>query len=586
MNKKDSMTFKEAWQELLRFGKSYLPAVIISLIFAAIGTLFQILGPDRLRGMTNEISQALTGGSVNMQAIRYIAYTLVFLYGFSALLNFIQGILMANVTQKISKKLRSALLQKINRLPLKYFDTTSQGDILSRMTNDVDTIGTTLNQSLGMLVSAFTMFVGAIIMMFYTNWIMALTAIVASLVGFVFIMLIMSKSQKYFMMQQDGLGKANGYIEEIYSGHNIVKAYNHGEEARQTFEGHNQVLYESSWRSQFLSGVMMPLMLFVGNLGYVAVCVVGAALTMSGRMDFGVIVAFMLYVNLFTNPLSQFAQAMQGIQRASASGVRVFTFLNEEEMEDESGKQTTLSEEAESVTFEHVRFGYEPNKTIIKDFNLEVHPGQKIAIVGPTGAGKTTLVNLLMRFYEINAGHIFIDGVSTKEVSREAVHQQFSMVLQDTWLFEGTIRENIVYRTPNVSEDDVVAASKAVGLHHFIKTLPNGYDTVLDDKVNLSQGQRQLVTIARAMIRNAPMLILDEATSSVDTRTEVLIQKAMDKLMAGRTSFVIAHRLSTIQNADTILVLKDGDVIESGNHEELLGQGGFYAELYNSQFEE
>jgi ATP-binding cassette, subfamily B, multidrug efflux pump len=585
MNNENTMTPKQAWNELFSFSRRHIPAILISLLFIVGATVLQIMAPDKLRGMVNEISGALGGGMVDMQALKHLAVLLVILYVTGSVLNFVQGVIMANVTQAISKNLRTSLLQKFSRLPLSYFDSTSQGDVLSRMTNDVDTIGTTLNQSLGLMLSASVMFIGALIIMFVTNWIMALTAIVSSLLGTALVMVIMSQSQKYFMQQQEGLGSLNGYIEEIYSGHNIVKVYNHSAEADKTFEGRNQFLYNSSWRAQFLSGMMMPLMTFVGYLGYVAVCAVGSVLTMKGMIDFGVIMAFMMYVNFFSNPLSQLAQAIQNMQRLSAASVRVFSFLNEPEMADESTKTKLLPEKAESVEFRHVRFGYDPEKPIIKDFNLRVRPGQKIAIVGPTGAGKTTLVNLLMRFYEVNGGQILIDGVPATDVTREAVHQQFSMVLQDTWLFEGTIRENMVYLTPNVTDEQVIAASKAVGLHHFVKTLPDGYDTVLDDKVNLSQGQRQLVTIARAMLRNAPMLILDEATSSVDARTEVLIQKAMDQLMAGRTSFVIAHRLSTIQNADMILVLKDGDVIESGSHEELLRKGGFYAELYNSQFE-
>ncbi len=586
MNKENNtMTPKQALRELFSFSRKHIPSILLSLLFIVGATVLQIMAPDKLRGMVNEISGALGGGMVDMQALKHLAILLVILYVSGSILNFLQGVIMAKVTQTISKNLRTGLLQKFSRLPLSYFDSTSQGDVLSRMTNDVDTIGTTLNQSIGLILSASVMFIGALIIMFVTNWIMALTAIISSLFGTALVMVIMSRSQKYFMRQQEGLGGLNGYIEEIYAGHNIVKVYNNSADAEKNFEKKNQFLYNNSWRAQFLSGMMMPLMTFVGYLGYVAVCAVGSVLTMKGMIDFGVTVAFMMYVNFFSNPLSQLAQAMQNMQRLSAASVRVFTFLNESEMTDESEKTNTLPTKAESVEFRHVRFGYNSEKPIIKDFNLNVSPGQKIAIVGPTGAGKTTLVNLLMRFYEVDGGQILIDGIPTTDVSREMVHQQFSMVLQDTWLFEGTIRENMVYLTPDITDEQVVAASKAVGLHHFINTLPNGYDTVLDDKINLSQGQRQLVTIARAMLRNAPMLILDEATSSVDTRTEILIQKAMDQLMVGRTSFVIAHRLSTIRNADLILVLKDGDVIEQGKHDELIAKSGFYAELYNSQFE-
>lgn len=585
MNGEHNITSAEAWKSLFSYSRKYIPAILISLIFIIGATILQILAPDKLRDMANELGMALGGGLVNMVVLRQLAAVLLGLYIGGGILNYVQGIIMANVTQIISKNLRTSVLKKFSRLPLQYFDSTSQGDILSLMTNDVDTIGTTLNQSIGVALSAGVMFVGALIMMFVTNWIMALTAIVSSLIGFALVMMITARSQKFFIQQQEGLGNLNGYIEEIYSGHNIVKVYGYSNEAEQEFDKRNHILFDSSWHAQFLSGMMMPLMTFVGYLGYVSVCAVGSILTMRGIIDFGVIVAFMLYVNFFSNPLSQLAQAMQNMQRLTAASVRVFTFMNEEEMPEESEKTEKLSMKGGTVEFRHVRFGYDPETPIIKDFNLKVLPGQKIAIVGPTGAGKTTLVNLLMRFYEVDGGEILVDGIPISKMSREAVRQQFGMVLQDTWLFEGTIRENIVYRTPNVSEEQVITAAKASGLHRFIETLPHGYDTVLDDKVNLSQGQRQLITIARAMVRNAPMLILDEATSSVDTRTEVMIQKAMDQLMEGRTSFVIAHRLSTIQNADIILVLKDGDVIESGRHEELLREGGFYADLYNSQFE-
>ncbi|MGL6217811.1 MAG: ABC transporter ATP-binding protein, partial [Lacrimispora sphenoides] len=450
---------------------------------------------------------------------------------------------------------------------------------------DVDTIGQSMNQSIGNLVTSVTMLVGTAIMMFYNNWIMALTAVGSSVFGFIIMGVIMSKSQKYFVQQQEDLGVANGHIEEVYSGHNVVKAYNGGKEARCFFENVNESLYNSGWKSQFMSGLMMPLMTFIGNFGYVAVCVVGAALAMNGTISFGVIVAFMLYIRLFTQPLSQIAQAFQNLQRTAAASERVFEFFDEEELSDESQKAKKLTNVKGDVEFRHVKFGYTPEKTIINDFSAQIKAGQKIAIVGPTGAGKTTMVNLLMRFYELDGGEILLDGIPISQVPRENVHEQFCMVLQDTWLFEGTIKENIIYSKPEVTDEQVIAACKAVGLHHFIRTLPQGYDTLLNDRASLSQGQKQLVTIARAMIQNAPMLILDEATSSVDTRTEILIQEAMDKLTVGRTSFVIAHRLSTIKNADLILVMKDGDIIESGNHKELLEKGGFYAELYNSQFE-
>ncbi|MFR9143380.1 MAG: ABC transporter ATP-binding protein, partial [Lentihominibacter sp.] len=490
------------------------------------------------------------------------------------------------ITQRVSKTLRADISDKINRLPLRYFDSNSIGNTLSIVTNDVDTISQTMNQSMGTLVSALATFVGALVMMFYTNWIMAVAAIVASLLGFALMMVIISRSQKYFLRQQMELGAINGHIEETYAGHNVVKAYNGERHARKTFCEMNRRLYDSAWKSQFMSGLMQPLMAFVGNFGYVVVCIVGALLALNGHISFGVIVAFMMYVRQFTQPLSQLAQAATSLQSTAAACERVFEFLGEEEMEDEGHKTKALSNVKGNVEFKHVQFGYNEDKVIVKDFSVKAKAGQKIAIVGPTGAGKTTMVNLLMRFYETNSGDILIDGTPSKDVKRENLRSQFCMVLQDTWLFEGTIRENIVYSKEGVTDEQVIKACKAVGLHHYIMTLPHGYDTVLGDNASLSQGQKQLITIARAMIADAPILILDEATSSVDTRTEILIQNAMDKLMAGRTSFVIAHRLSTIRNSDLILVMKDGDIIESGNHEKLMEMGGFYADLYNSQFEE
>ena len=585
--------FKETWGKLICYCKSYMPVIVISLVIAALGTLLQIIGPDRLKEMTNEIMKGLPAmvngqpvlGAIDFNAVFSIGMLLVFFYASSAIFNFVQSYMMATVTAKISKNMRTGISQKINKLPLKYFDKTSYGDVISRVTNDVDAIGHTLNQSLNTLVSSITMFVGSLIMMFYNSWILALVAIGSTIIGFALMMIIMSKSQKHFNTQQQGLGDINGHIEEIYSGHNVVKAYNGGRKAKKTFEGINGSLYESGWKSQFLSGLMMPIMGFIGNFGYVAVCVVGAALAMNGTISFGVIVAFMLYIRLFTQPLSQLAQSMQQLQRTAAASERVFEFYDEEELTDESQKLKKLENIKGEVEFNDVHFGYEKDKTIINGFSAKIRAGQKIAIVGPTGAGKTTMVNLLMRFYEIDSGEIRIDGIPISQVTRENVHDQFCMVLQDTWLFEGTIKENIIYSKQGVTDEEVVAACKAVGIHHFIRTLPHGYNTVLNDKANLSAGQKQLVTIARAMIQNAPLLILDEATSSVDTRTERIVQEAMDKLTQGRTSFVIAHRLSTIKNADLILVMKDGDIIESGNHKELLKKGAFYAELYNSQFE-
>lgn len=588
-----SQDFKGTWGKLIKYCKAYLPIMAFALLTAVAGTVLQIIGPDKLKDITNEITKGLPAlingqmiiGAINMEAVVHTAKLLVFFYGSATLLNFSQSFIMATVTQKISKTMRTDISQKINRLPLRYFDKTSYGDVLSRVTNDVDAIGQTMNQSIGTLVTSVTMFIGSFIMMFYTNWILALTAVFASVIGLTLMIVIMKKSQKYFSAQQKGLGNVNGYIEEIYSGHNIVKAYNGSRDAKKNFEEINEGLYDSAWKSQFLSGLMMPIMQFIGNFGYVAVCVVGAVLAMKGTISFGVIVAFMMYIRLFTQPLSQMAQAANNLQRTAAAGERVFEFLEEAEMENESQKVKTLKDVKGEVEFKHVKFGYVPEKTIIQDFSAKIKQGQKIAIVGPTGAGKTTIMNLLMRFYELDGGEILLDGTPISQVSRENVHQQFCMVLQDSWLFEGTIKENIIYSKQGITEEQVVNACKTVGLHHFIKTLPDGYDTVLNDKASLSEGQKQLITIARAMIQNAPLLILDEATSSVDTRTERIVQSAMDQLTVGRTSFVIAHRLSTIKNADLILVMKDGDIIESGNHQELLARGGFYAELYNSQFE-
>lgn len=523
--------------------------------------------------------------SVDLEEVGKIGLTLVILYAVGMVLSVVQSWIMAFVTQRISRQLRQDISRKINRLPMGYYHKTSTGDILSRVTNDVDMIAQTLNMSIGNLVSALTLFVGSLIMMLKTNLIMTGTGIVATIIGFALMMIIMGHSQKYFTRQQKHLGALNGHIEEIYSGHTVVKAYNGEDSAVDDFVRMNEKLRESGFKAQALSGLMMPIMTFIGNFGYVAVCVVGAALALNGSISFGVIVSFMMYIRFFTQPLSQIAQAMQSLQQAGAASSRVFEFLNAEEMKDERHKKKLTSSVKGDVVFSHVKFGYNSDKIIIKDFSAEAKAGQKIAIVGPTGAGKTTLINLLMRFYELNDGEIIIDGIPTSQMTREDVHSQFCMVLQDTWVFEGTVRDNLVYCSENNSQEKMEKACKAVGLDHFIRTLPNGYDTVLNDNVSLSQGQKQQLTIARAMIADKPILILDEATSSIDTRTEQKIQNAMDELMKNRTSFVIAHRLSTIKNADLILVLKDGDVIESGNHEELMAAKGFYADLYNSQFE-
>ena len=526
--------------------------------------------------------------TMNMKKIKKIGILLSSFYILSAIFTFVQSLIMATVSNKFAKKLRSNILNKINKMPLKYFDKHQSGDILSRVTNDVDTIAQTMNQSLGTLVSSITLFLGTIIMMFYTNYIMAITAIVSSLLGFMFMFSVLAKSQKYFTMKQTELGNLNGHIEEVYSGLNVVKVYNGKKESNEKFDKYNKRVYEANRKSQFLSGLMMPMMGFIGNFSYVMVCLVGALLTMNDVISFGVIVAFIVYVRLFTSPLSQIAQAMNSLQSTAAASERVFEFLDEEEMSNEKKIKKYLNKDKVKgkIEFDHVMFKYDGNENpTIKDFNAKIKPGQKVAIVGPTGAGKTTMVNLLMKFYEINSGDIRIDDVSTKELSRKNIHELFTMVLQDTWLFEGTIKENIIYNRKNVTDEKVKEVCKIVGLDHFIRTMPKGYNSFVSDNDSVSAGQRQLLTIARSMINDSPFLILDEATSNVDTRTEELVQKAMDKLTEGKTSFIIAHRLSTIKNADLILVMKDGNIIEQGSHNELMKKKGFYSELYNSQFE-
>lgn len=532
--------------------------------------------------------QKLVEPKMNMKSIKKLALILASMYVLSALFTFIEQISMTDVSNKFAKKLRKNISTKINKLPLKYFDKNSTGDILSRVTNDVDTIAQSMNQSLATLVSSIVLFVGTIIMMFVTNWVMAITAILSSLIGFVFMFMVLGKSQKYFSMRQKELGKLNGHIEEVYSGLNVVKVYNGKKEADKKFDEYNKNVYIANQKSQFLSGLMMPMMNFIGNFGYVAVCIVGALLAMNNKISFGVIVAFITYVRLFTSPLSQIAQAMTSMQSTAAASERVFEFLDEEEMDDQKDclKHLDKSKVKGNIEFKNVVFKYDGNELpTIKNFSAEAKSGQKIAIVGPTGAGKTTMVNLLMKFYEINSGDILIDGVSTKELTRENIHDLFTMVLQDTWMFNGTVKENIIYNRDHINDDQVTEVCKIVGLDHFIKTLPNGYNSVIKENDNVSAGQKQLITIARGMLEDAPFLILDEATSNVDTRTEELVQKAMDKLTEGRTSFIIAHRLSTIKNADLILVMKDGNIIETGNHDELMKKKGFYADLYNSQFE-
>lgn len=565
--------------------KGYQGFFVLAVIFAAISSIITVIGPDRLKEMTDEITKGLAG-EINVDNIASIAMGLMILYVVGAVISYAASFIISTMIQKFSQRLRNAIANKINRVPLSYFDSHEQGDTLSRVTNDVDLMTQSFNQSLVTMVSSTVLLIGSIFMMFKTDWHLALTAILSVFAGFALSSIIMVKSQPLFRKQQDNLAKVSAYTEEIYSGHNVVISYNARHQAKADFDKLNDDLHSSMWKSQFFSGIMMPLMQFIGNFGYVMVCVVGAALAIDGTITIGTIVAFMTYVRIFTQPIGQMAQGITQLQSARAAMGRVFDFLDEEEMSDETAKTRQLAEVKGQVDFENVHFGYTADKTIIHDFTAQAKPGQKIAIVGPTGAGKTTIVNLLMRFYEINSGKISIDGVNVADMARSEVHDAFSMVLQDTWLFEGTVRENLVYNQTNISDEEVEAATRAVGVHHFIKTLPNGYDTVLDDSVTLSVGQKQLLTIARALLKDAPLLILDEATSSVDTRTEELIQKAMDKLMEGRTSFVIAHRLSTIRNADLILVMKDGNIIEQGNHDDLMNQGGFYADLYNSQFTE
>ena len=572
--------------KLGNYCKPYWAVMIIAVICDMLGVVTKLIGPNKISDITNKISAGLTG-KMDIDGIVSICVFLVVLYLVGTVLSYITSLIMTIVTQKLNKGLRTNISKKINNLPIGYFHKTTTGDVLSRVTNDVDTIGTTMQSSITTLVSAVTMFVGSIVMMVYTNVVMAITAILASVIGFILMFLIMGHSQKYFAAKQKWLGAMNGHIEEVYSGHNIVKLFNGEAKEKEKFIKLNEKMCESDWKSQFFSGLMQPIMAFIGNFAYVAVCVMGAYLVMNDYTTFGTIVAFMIYVRLFTNPLAQMAQAATQLQSTAAASGRVFEFLESEEMEDESHKVESLPKSIKGdVEFDHVKFGYTKDKVIIHDFNEHVKPGQKVAIVGPTGAGKSTLVNLLMRFYEVDSGDIKIDGISTKDLTRENIHDLFGMVLQDTWTFEGSIRENLAYGKENVTDEQLDKVCKAAGLSHFIKSLPKGYDTTLDEKLNMSAGQKQLLTIARAMGEDAPMMILDEATSSVDTRTEIKIQEAMDKLTKGRTSFVIAHRLSTIKNADIILVLKDGDIIESGNHQQLMEQKGFYADLYNSQFEQ
>ena len=578
--------FVKAYKRLFKYNRPYMIPLIVALVFAGITAVLTIIGPRYLEQMTNVIIEGFVT-QINLSEIGRLGIILVILYSLSQILDYFNGLIWAIVANKSAKKQRSAIANKINKLPLSYFDKSSTGDILSRVTNDIDVIVNAMNEVGSTMFWSVAMFIGSLIMMFVTNWIMAIVAVVSVLLGFVIMGAIVSKSQKYFKNVQDQTGEINGHIEEMYSGQSIVNVYNAKEEANEKFDEINERLYTSTKKSQYYMGLMFALMNFIGNFSYVAVCVTGAILVFNGTIEFGVIVAFMLYIRFFTNPLATIAQGAGQLQATAAASERVFEFLDEKEMskEDKLIKKLNKSKVKGDIEFKNVKFGYKKNKIIIKDFSAKAKAGQKIAIVGPTGAGKTTIVNLLMKFYELNSGDILIDGVSTKELRRDNIHDLFVMVLQDTWTFEASIKDNIRYNQKDISDEQIVEVCKVVGLNHFIKTLPQGYDTVLGDVDSLSAGQKQLLTIARAMLKDAPFLILDEATSSVDTRTEILVQEAMDKLTQGKTSFIIAHRLSTIKNADIILVMREGNIVEQGSHDELLKQNGFYAELYNSQFD-
>lgn len=577
---------KKALGSLVGYCRNYIAIIIAALICAAASAVLTVTGPDYISKLTEIITDGIsfTGVDIDLGKIKRVAFTLMGIYGTSMVLSYIQSFVMNQVSCNVGRKMRSDISRKINRIPLKYFDSHNYGDTLSRVTNDVDSISQSLHMSIGALVTATATLISCIIMMFVTEWRMALTAIGASLIGFTAMGIIMGKSQRYFNARQMSLAKVNGHVEEYYAGQNIVRAYNSEEKGLLEFRSANEELRKNTFKAEMFASLMMPLMSFIGNFGYVAVCIVGAALAFNGSIDFPVVVAFMIYIRLFTSPLGQIGQGFSGLQSAAAASERVAEFLAEEELSDETEKTTVLTDVKGDVTFDHISFGYDPDKTIIHDFSAKIKAGQKAAIVGPTGAGKTTIVNLLMRFYELNKGAIIVDGTPLSSITRENVHDIFGMVLQDTWLFEGTVRENLTYGKKGISDEKLMDICCQCGLKHFISTLPHGLDTVLNDNVTISAGQKQLLTIARAMAEDAPMLILDEATSSVDTRTEVKIQRAMDALTKGRTSFVIAHRLSTIKNADMILYMRDGDIKESGTHDELIAKGGYYAELYNSQF--
>lgn len=584
MSVREKSTEKFSLAGIARYFKPYTVMLIVAALLSIVGSILNLIGPRLISQITNYISAGLHG-TIKLSTIGHLDMILAIMYALGFVFNYVQGYMMATIAQRVSQDMRIDISRKINRLPLRYFDQNSTGDILSRVTNDVDTVGQSMNQSLSTVISSLTMFFGSAIMMFATNWLMAIAGIVTALLGFAIMMFVIARSQKYFKQQQDLLGEVNDQVDETFSGHLVVKAYNGEQYEKGRFANKNQRLYQAAWKSQFLSGMMMPMMIFVGNLAYVVVCIVGAVLAVQGSISFGTIVAFMLYIRLFTQPLQNLSQAVSSVQSMAAASQRVLEFMQQPELADESGKVASIEPVEGQVDFDHVSFGYDPDQVIIKDFNEAVQPGQKVAIVGPTGAGKTTIVNLLMRFYETNQGQIRIDGHNTADLKRALVHDQFAMVLQDTWLFEGTLRDNLVYNREHISDQQLDTVMEAVGLTDLVEQLPQGYDTVLLDDEMLSAGQKQLITIARAMLKDAPLLILDEATSSVDTRTELKVQKAMDKLMTDKTSFVIAHRLSTIRDADLILVMNHGNVIESGTHEELLAQEGFYADLYNSQFE-
>lgn len=584
MSVREKSTEKFSLAGIARYFKPYTVMLIIAALLSIVGSILNLIGPRLISQITNYISAGLHG-TIKISTIGHLGMILAIMYALGFVFNYVQGYMMATIAQRVSQNMRIDISRKINRLPLRYFDQNSTGDILSRVTNDVDTVGQSMNQSLSTVISSLTMFFGSAIMMFATNWLMAIAGIVTALLGFAIMMFVIARSQKYFKQQQDLLGEVNDQVDETFSGHLVVKAYNGEQYEEARFTNKNQRLYQAAWKSQFLSGMMMPMMIFVGNLAYVVVCIVGAVLAVQGSISFGTIVAFMLYIRLFTQPLQNLSQAVSSVQSMAAASQRVLEFMQQPELADESDKVASIDPVEGQVDFDHVSFGYDPDQVIIKDFNEAVQPGQKVAIVGPTGAGKTTIVNLLMRFYETNQGQIRIDGHNTADLKRALVHDQFAMVLQDTWLFEGTLRDNLVYNREHISDQQLDTVMEAVGLTDLVEQLPQGYDTVLLDDGMLSAGQKQLITIARAMLKDAPLLILDEATSSVDTRTELKVQRAMDKLMTDKTSFVIAHRLSTIRDADLILVMNHGDVIESGTHEELLAQQGFYADLYNSQFE-